>query len=114
NVVQQIVATDAFQGVFHAGVRELHSGVVHGRRSRLLVRVDDAAPLVKDGLRVVNPALADAIPDRALQVAVGISQNTPVSVAIRVSEIAGWAAIPFAALAVTCFVLAAKTSSNRR
>src|SRR5437868_13601142 len=36
SVVQQIVATDAFQGIFHAGVLELHSGVMQGRRSRLL------------------------------------------------------------------------------
>ena len=54
-VVADLVATDAFQGVFHAGVRELHSAIVEGRRSRLLVRVDDAAQIVKDGLATVNP-----------------------------------------------------------
>src|SRR3954454_10685782 len=113
-VVGQIVASDAFRGIFHAGAQELHSGVIQGNRSRMLVRVDDAAPLVKDGLRLINPALADAIPDNALQVVVGVSQSTSVDNAIRVSELAGWAALPFAGLAIGCFVMAAKRTRDRR
>src|SRR4051812_29547541 len=113
-VVGEIVASDAFRGVFHAGVQELHSAMIQGHRSRLLVHVDDAAPLVKDALRLINPTLADALPDSALQVVVGISQNTPIDIAIRVSELAGWAAAPFASLGVSCFVMAAKRSNERR
>ena len=45
--VAQLVATPAFRGVFHAGVRELHSGLVEGSRSSLLVDVDDTAVLVR-------------------------------------------------------------------
>src|SRR5262249_24166523 len=112
SVVEQIVATDAFQGIFHAGVQELHSAVIRGRASRMLVHVVDAAALVKDGLRTVSPALAGAIPDSALDVAVGVSENTPVDTALRVSAIAGWAAAPFAAVVVLCFVLAARCSND--
>ena len=63
-VVAQLVATDAFQGVFHAGVRELHSSLVEGSRSSLVVDVDDTAQLVRHSLAAANPTIADAIPDR--------------------------------------------------
>src|SRR5688572_28439380 len=76
-IVADLVATPGFQGVFHAGVRELHAAIVNGRSSRFVVHVDDTAQLVRDGLSVVNPDLAAAIPEGALPVAVGISQSTP-------------------------------------
>jgi hypothetical protein len=50
SIVGQLVATEQFQGIFHAGVRELHSDLVEGTRSSLIVRVDDAAQLVRDSL----------------------------------------------------------------
>ena len=95
--VSAVVATNAFQGVFHAGVEELHAAVVTGHRTRLLVPVDDAGQLVKDGLQTVNPGVADSIPDGALAVAVGISQSTPVDTVMRIADICGWVA-----LAVRC------------
>ena len=58
-VVAEVVATEAFKGLFHAGVRELHGAVVQGTRTRLLVPVDDAAELVKEALAVVNPGMAE-------------------------------------------------------
>ena len=35
--VAAVVATNAFQGVFHAGVTELHADIVSGSRTRLIV-----------------------------------------------------------------------------
>jgi hypothetical protein len=114
SVVADLVATDGFQGVFHAGVRELHSAIVQGRRSRLLVQVDDAAELVKESLAVVNPQLAAAIPDEALVVAVGVSQSTPIDTTMRLSSLAGWLALPFTAGAVACFTMAVRRAVDRR
>ena len=114
SIVADLVATEAFQGVFHAGVRELHSAIVQGRRSRLIVRVDDTAQLVRDGLAVVNPELAAAIPDGALTVAVGISQSTPVDTTMRIASLAGWLALPFALGALACFMLAVRRARDRR
>ncbi len=113
-VVAEVVATNAFQGLFHAGVREVHAAVVQGHRARLLVEVNDAAPLVKDSLKVVNPALASIIPDSALNIAVGLSQSWQVDLLLRASDIAGWAALPLAAMAMACFVLAVVRSRDRR
>ena len=62
-VVAEIVDTDAFKGLFYAGARQLHETIFLGVRSRLLVEVDDAGQMVKDSLDVVNPELADKIPD---------------------------------------------------
>ncbi len=114
SVVADLVETDAFQGVFHAGVRELHSAVVEGRRSRLLVNVDDAADLVRNSLETVNPQLAAAIPDQALTVLVGISQSTPIDTTMRLSSLAGWLVLPFIAIAIGCFVIAVRRSDDRR
>jgi hypothetical protein len=114
SIVADLVATEAFQGVFHAGVRELHSGIVHGRRSRLLVDVDDTAQLVRDGLAATSPELASAVPDGVLRVAVGVSQSTPVDTTMRVASLAGWLAIPFAVGALVCFAMAARRARDRR
>jgi hypothetical protein len=113
-IVADLVATEAFQGVFHAGVRELHASIVNGRSSRLLVNVDDTAQLVRDGLTVVNPELSDAIPDGAIPVAVGISQSTPLDTTMRVASLAGWLAAPFAIGAFACFAVAVRKARDRR
>ena len=113
-VVEELVASDRFQGVFHTGVRELHRAIVEGRRSRLLVNVDDATPLVRQSLELTNPELAEAIPDDALDVLVGISQSTPLDTTMRVSSLAGWLIAPFGALAVGCFVVAVRSAVDRR
>ena len=106
--------SDRFQGVFHTGVRELHRAIVEGRRSRLLVDVDDATPLVRQSLELTNPELAEALPDDALDVLVGISQSTPLDTTMRVSSLAGWLIAPLAALAVGCFVVAVRSAVDRR
>src|SRR4029450_11188168 len=54
-VVTEVVATEAFRGLFHAGVEEMHAAVVGGHRRQLRVTVDDANGRVKDGLTVVSP-----------------------------------------------------------
>jgi hypothetical protein len=113
-IVADLVATEVFQGVFHAGVRELHSAIVHGRRSRLLVNVDDTAQLVRDGLAAAYPELATALPDGVLSVAVGVSQSTPVDTTIRVASLAGWLAIPFGLAALACFAMAVRRARDRR
>ena len=113
-VVVSIVATEAFQGVFHAGVRELHSSIVAGQRSRLQVDVGDSTQLVRAGLVAVYPELASAVPDDVLEVAVGISQSTPVDTAIRISSLAGWLAAPLAVGALACFAMAVWQARDRR
>ena len=80
--------------MFHTGVRELHRAIVEGRRSRLIVNVDDATPLVRQSLELTNPQLAEAIPDDALDVLVGISQSTPLDTTMRISSLAGWLIAP--------------------
>jgi hypothetical protein len=112
--VVQLVATDAFQGVFHAAVRELHSELVEGSRSSLVVPVDDAADLVRQNLEVANPTIADAIPQGPLDLFVGISQSTPVDTAIRVASLAGWLAGPFAVISLACLALVVRRARDRR
>jgi hypothetical protein len=114
SMVTEVVGTTAFQGIFHAGVRELHSDVIAGHRSRMLVKVDDSVQLVKDGLRVVNPTVADAVPDSALEVAVGVSQSAPADQLLRLAELSGWLVGPIALIGLGCFVLAVWTSTDRR
>jgi hypothetical protein len=78
------------------------------------VQVDDAAQLVRNSVNLVNPNLADAIPDSALRVAVGISQSTPVDRLMSTAELAGWLALPFAAVGAGCFVASIRRSPNPR
>lgn len=113
-VVAEVVSTEAFRGLFHAGVRELHAAIVHGQRSRPLVRVDDTSRLVKDSLAVVNPDLAESIPDSAIPVAVGVSQSPTADLFMRAADLAGWLIAPFAVGAVACFVAAVRRTSDRR
>ena len=113
-VVAELVASDRFQGVFHTGARELHRAIVEGRRSRLMVNVDDTTPLVRQGLEPANPRLAEALPDDALGVLVGISQSTPLDTTMRISSLAGWLIAPFAALAVGSFFVAVRSAADRR
>jgi len=113
-VVVEVVASEAFKGVFHAGVREMHATVVKAHRRELLVRVDDAKNLVKDALAVVNPSLADALPDSALQIAVGLSQSRWAELFMRGADLAGWLIIPTALAAAACFAAAARRARDRR
>jgi hypothetical protein len=113
-VVAEVVATEAFRGLFHAGVREMHAAVVQGHRTRLLVRVDDASQLVKDALTVVNPRMAEAIPNEALAVAVGVSQSRWADLFMRVADLAGWLIVPFAVAAAACFLAAVRRATDRR
>ena len=113
-VAEELVASDRFQGVFHTGVRELHRAIVEGRRSRLIVNVNDATPLVRQSLELTNPELAQALPDDALEAIVGISQSTPLDTAMRVSSLAGWLIAPVAVLAVGSFVVAVRSAVDRR
>jgi hypothetical protein len=113
-VVADLAATDAFQGVFHGAVRELHTAIVEGRRSRLLVHVDDAAQIVKQGLAEVNPELAASIPDGALDIAVGVTQSTPIDTTMRLASLAGWLALPLAIGAMACFVVGVRLALDRR
>jgi hypothetical protein len=113
-VAAEVVASEAFKGVFHAGVQEMHAAVVQGHRRKLLVRVDDAKGLVKDALSVVNPGVAGAIPDSALAVAVGISQSRWAELFMRGADLAGWLIIPSALAASACFTAAARRARDRR
>ena len=113
-VVAEVVATDAFRGIFHAAVRELHSAVFQGHRAGMSVRVDDAAQLVKDTIRLINPSLAEAIPDDAVEVPVGLLQDVPADRLMTTAEVAGWLVIPYAAAAIVCFVLAVLRSRSPR
>jgi len=78
------------------------------------VQVDDADDLVKDALATINPSLADSIPDKAIDVAVGVSQSRWAEVFMRGADLAGWLILPTAAAAVACFTAAARRATDRR
>lgn len=113
-VVAEVVATEAFKGLFHAGVRELHGAVVQGTRTRLLVPVDDAAELVKEALAVVNPGMAESLSDDTLNLFVGVSQSPSADLFMRAADLAGWLILPLAAGAAACFVAAVRRAIDRR
>ena len=113
-IVKDVVQTDAFRGLFHAGARELHASVMAGYRTKMQVQVNDAASLVKDALLVVNPGLANAIPDETFSVLVGVSQNRRIDLAMRAADLAGWLILPFAGFAALCFVLGVHRAADRR
>ena len=99
-VVAEIVNTDAFKGLFYAGARQLHETIFLGVRSRLLVEVDDAGPMVRDSLDVVNPELAGKIPTSALDIAVGLSQDRRLDTVVRTASFTGWLLWPVGAVVV--------------
>ncbi len=68
-VVAEVVASEAFKGLFHAGVQEMHASVVQGHRTgSLLVRVDDAQEPRQGRAGRRQPERGHAIPDQALAV----------------------------------------------
>jgi hypothetical protein len=113
-IVEQVVALPAFQGIFHAGARQAHAAVVEGTRSGMLVDVHDSAQIVKESLALVYPALADGIPDQAFNILVGVSQNTPADTLVTTASIAGWLALPLAIASWTCFFFAIRSANDRR
>ena len=93
-----MVASEAFKGLFHAGVQEMHAAVVQGHRHPP-ARAAWTTPsdLVKDALAVVNPSMANAIPDAgARPCAVGISQSRWAELFMRGADLAGWLIVPSA------------------
>jgi hypothetical protein len=114
NVVATVVGTDEFQIVFHDAVRELHTSIVEGSRSRLEVKVDDARPLVKDLLKDSDPDLAASIPEVPLDLGVELSEGTPLDLVLQIASLAGWLALPFAAIGFGCYVVAVILSTDRR
>ena len=113
-VVAEIVNTDAFKGLFYAGARQLHETIFLGVRSRLLVEVDDAGPMVRDSLDVVNPELAGKIPTSALDIAVGLSQDRRLDTVVRTASFAGWLLWPVGAVVVGSFTAALILSRDPR
>jgi hypothetical protein len=113
-VVEEVVGTTAFQGMFHAAVRQLHSSVFAGLRSHLLVEVPDAVDLVASSLNLVNPSLAAAIPDSAIPIAVGISQSSWVARSMSLASLAGWLSAPLLVAGFACCALAVRGASDRR
>jgi hypothetical protein len=113
-VVAEVVSTEAFRGLFHAGVREMHAAIVQGQRTRPLVRVDDAKELVKDGLAVISPEMAENLPDSAVAVPVELSQSPMADLVMEGADLAGWLIVPFAAGAAICFLAAVRRTSDRR
>jgi hypothetical protein len=113
-VVATIVGTDEFKGILYAGARQLHVTVFQGRNDRMLVGVNDAGAIVKESVRVSNPGIAAAIPDEALDIAVGLSQNTRLDALIRAAAITGWMIWPLVATGLACFGAAIARSFDRR
>ena len=113
-VVAEIVNTDAFKGLFYAGARQLHETIFLGARSRMLVQVDDAGQMVKESLGVVNPELADTIPDTALDIAVGLSQDRRLDTVVRTASYTGWMLWPLGAVALGSFATALIRSRDPR
>jgi hypothetical protein len=113
-VAAEVVASAPFRGLFHAGVREMHAAVVEGHRTGVRVEVADAGQLVRDALAVVNPNMAEAIPDSALTAWVGVYQSRWADLFMRGADLAGWLILPLSAAAVACFVGAVRRTTNRR
>ena len=113
-MVSTVVGTPAFTGLVYAGARQLHQTVFTGNRSRMLIRVDDAGQMVKDSLRVANPSLAATIPDSALDIAVGVSQNTRLDAIVHTASTTGWFIWPLSALALCAYGVAIVRSRDRR
>jgi hypothetical protein len=61
SVASGVVGSDAFTGVFRAGVRDLHRAVFDGDEDTLTLTLADAATLVRAALGVLRPALAEQI-----------------------------------------------------
>jgi hypothetical protein len=80
----------------------------------MLVQVDDAGQMVKDSLGVVNPELADKIPDGALDIAVGLSQDRRLDTVVRTASFTGWMLWPLGVLAIGSFTAALIRSRDPR
>jgi hypothetical protein len=114
-IIERVIETRAFQGIFHSAVRQLHSEIVDGARSRLNVDVEDSAQLLKNALNQVYPEVASAIPEDAFPILVDLTRGgTPADTLILTSSIAGWLAGPLAVGAVLCFLLAVRWAVDRR
>jgi hypothetical protein len=113
-VVAEVVKTEAFRGVFHAGVREMHAAIVQGQRTQPLVQVDDSKELVKDYLTLISPDLAASVPEGAIAIPIDLSQSPMVDLVMEGADLAGWLIVPFAVGATACFLLAVRRTSDRR
>jgi hypothetical protein len=109
-----VVGTEPFQGVFHSAARQLHAQLARGVQTSLLMRVPDAAQMVQTALEETQPTLTSVVPESAIPVLVGISQNTPIDTLVRTASLAGWLAGPFALAAFVCFAAAITRASDRR
>ncbi len=74
--VEGVVASPAFRGVFVAAVRDLHRTILDGSDETVTLRLVDLVLVVKTQLAVLNPELADLIPDDLTDSLVQISADS--------------------------------------
>jgi threonine/homoserine/homoserine lactone efflux protein len=61
SVVSSVVASDAFAGLFRAGVRDLHRAVLHHDRNTLTLTVVDVGTVAAAALETLKPSLAQQV-----------------------------------------------------
>ena len=60
-VVSSVVASNAFAGLFRAGVRDVHRAVLHHDRNTVTLTVADVGTLAAAGLEALKPKLAGEV-----------------------------------------------------
>ena len=114
SVVAGIVRSGAFQGVFRAGVRDLHRAVLDGDTGTLTLTLVDIGATLRGALEAIQPKLAKRIPaDRSIALVDGEMPGWAADLA-RVADAARWLPILLLILGAAFAVGAARLAGDSR
>ena len=113
-VVSGVVRSGAFQGVFRAGVRDLHRAVFDGDTGTLTLTLVDIGATLRGVLQAVQPKLAAKIPAKESVALVDGEMPAAAADLARLAEAARWLPIVLLLAGVACAVGAARLADDRR
>jgi len=113
-VVSSVVASNAFAGLFRAGVRDVHRAVLHHDRNTVTLTVADVGTLAAAGLEALKPKLAGQVRSTRLVRLIRDNVGTIPAKAMRIADDVQLLAVLLAIFAVLAAGGAVAVASDRR
>jgi hypothetical protein len=114
-VVEEVIKSSAFEGLFRNSVRTLHENLISNRDSSVVVSLADAAPVLNGVLeKLPDGSPISAAAASALKVTIVAADNPAVVALSRIAALGYWFPLVSLLLAALSFAGAVALSADRR
>jgi hypothetical protein len=114
SVVGGIVSSGAFQGVFRAGVSDLHRAVFEQDENTVTLTLADIGATVRGTLAALDPKLAKKIPSQQSLTLVDGELPAPLAAAVSVADAIRWLPLLLLLVALACGAGAVRFATDAR